>query len=39
MREQYDYLILGNGNGGGFLAWHMGHERPGGSRLSFSRGA
>jgi len=24
MREQYEYLILGSGNGGGYLAWHMG---------------
>lgn len=23
MTERYDYLILGSGNGGGFLAWHM----------------
>jgi choline dehydrogenase-like flavoprotein len=21
--ERYEYLILGGGNGGGFLAWHM----------------
>jgi len=23
MAERYEYLILGSGNGGGFLAWHM----------------
>jgi len=23
MIERYEYLILGSGNGGGFLAWHM----------------